>query len=244
MYCIIRARDTSTLLQLWARTLPQGPAADYWALGITLAYSTTGRHPLHTRWREPVAAAKASSEKQESPRLTEAELNDATLHMPLHDLGLGPEAIAAQLHSLLSGLLQRDPARRLGAAGAHAVQQHAFFEAVEWELMAQGLLPAPFVPDPQLVYAKDVVLPLSEDERARAALVRAEAKGKAAADGTPAGQPGAGLGAGAAEGASADPEEATLDLAAWDFAGNAETFERELKEFVRKAPGGFWEHWW
>jgi hypothetical protein len=159
-------------------------------------------------------------------------LNDATLHMPLDDLRLGADAVSAGLPSLLTALLQRDPTRRLGAAGSDAIRQHPFFDDVEWELLAQGLLPAPFVPDPQLVYAKDIVPPLSEDERAKENLGRAEAMPPPAAKD------------GAAGPVAAEPDEATLDIENWDYCANQATFARELRAFVRKAPDHFWDRWW
>ena len=48
---------------------------------------------------------------------------------------------------------------------------------MEWSLLAAGRLPAPYVPDPHLVYAKDVVPPLSEDgQEAKPGRASAEAE--------------------------------------------------------------------
>lgn len=97
---------------------------------------------------------------------TEAELNENTLHLPIDPAAWG---LDEPLASLIGGLMQRDARARLGAAGGAAeVKRHPFFDGMEWELLRAEALPAPFLPDPMLVYAKDSVPPLSEDEPAEA----------------------------------------------------------------------------
>ena len=73
----------------------------------------------------------------------------------------------AGLADLIGQLLVRDPAQRLGASsmgGASAVKEHPFLSSIDWRMLAASALPAPFLPDPNLVYAKDNVPPLSEDD--------------------------------------------------------------------------------
>jgi hypothetical protein len=44
------------------------------------------------------------------------------------------------------------------------VKSHAYFGATAWDLMHQQALPAPWLPNPELVYAKDFVAPISFHE--------------------------------------------------------------------------------
>ena len=66
-----------------------------------------------------------------------------------------------RLVALLRGLLERNALQRL--CEHQKVAAHAFFADVEWVLLAAHKLPAPFTPDPRLVYAKDHIPPLSVD---------------------------------------------------------------------------------
>ena len=95
------------------------------------------------------------------------QLNEATLHAPITLRG---KRLTEPCKALLLALLERDVAKRLSSA--QAVKAHAFLgELVEWRLLAQQALPPPFVPNADLVYAKDDVPPISfhldEGEQAR-----------------------------------------------------------------------------
>ena len=91
-------------------------------------------------------------------RLSEKELNYNTLHMPIQL----PANMDAPLAALLGGLLERDPHRRLGSGGVEEVRGHAFFgDTFEWSLLEQQQLPAPYMPDPNLVYVQDDIPTLS-----------------------------------------------------------------------------------
>ena len=72
--------------------------------------------------------------------------------------GLEP-AVAA----FVGRLLEREPGSRLSGAD---VRQHPFLSSTEWELLEKRLIPAPFKPDPHLVFAKDCVRPMSEADGA------------------------------------------------------------------------------
>ena len=69
-------------------------------------------------------------------------------------------------HQARTQLLAQVSAASFDAA---AVKAHALFANLEWELLRAGSLPAPFIPERRLVYAKDEVPPLSEDEDVHAA---------------------------------------------------------------------------
>ena len=257
----------------------QGPPADWWSLGVLLAFCGSGEHPMHQQWErsdhvvagEPAqssvpkapwdtkAAAAAmttsttlavtptapspSSERtlpslpkhenndaddmsmtsrrssdaeppypggparyssRHATRLAEEGLNFNTLYMPSSLLLRGLSTHAAEL---MSGLLERDMNKRL--CGKEALHGHPFLQGVEWELMAEAILPAPFVPDPQLVYAKDF-LRVDEDDRGMPPLEAEQ---------------------GAAPAPRADVREL---LEGWQYVCGKEAYAEELAESARK----------
>ena len=48
--------------------------------------------------------------------------------------------------SLLTGLLTRDPDKRLGNGGAHEIKNHPFFASVDWKKLVQKKIQPPFKP--------------------------------------------------------------------------------------------------
>ena len=91
-------------------------------------------------------------------------------------------SIDPQLTSLISGLLQRSASERLGTiGGASAIKRHPLFQGIEWDLLKEERLPAPFLPNPNLVYAKDFVLPLSDYDPATPGVAEPIAKPQDAA---------------------------------------------------------------
>ena len=45
-----------------------------------------------------------------------------------------PEDMGSEAKSVMAGLLQRDPARRLGNGGADEIKRHAFFaKHIDWQ---------------------------------------------------------------------------------------------------------------
>jgi hypothetical protein len=117
-----------------------------------------------------------------------------------------PATLGAGCASLLCGLLTRDASVRLGAGGAAEVMRHPWLRPVEFELLRRGVpLPAPFVPDSRLVYARD---DLAGGPRSKGGVDDAPAEG--AADG-----------------------EATIDVAGWEFHGGG--WKDELQEYASKA---------
>lgn len=108
------------------------------------------------------AAAAALTGVRRRPRMTEEELNFNTLHMPLE---FGDKA-KPELASFLRALLERDPAKRLGAEGAGDVRAHALLSKhIDWPLLQKQQLVAPFVPDAQLVYTPDHISDFSGEAK-------------------------------------------------------------------------------
>lgn len=197
-------------------------------------------------------------------KLTEDELNANTLLLPLVP---GDWDIDSQLALLIHGLLQRNVGDRLGTVGGAAeIKQHPLFAGIEWQLLCDGKLPAPFLPDPTLVYAKDHVPPLSEDSPAAVAAAQAPPRARleptveaaelvdppltpapgSAEQAAPSAARQAAQHRAAAVGAVQAPPATDAQVEApsetflqiWDFVSGSEAFSTELRELVRKTPDG------
>jgi len=59
-----------------------------------------------------------------------------------------PWYLSARAQSVLRGLLTRDPTKRLGSgpADAEEIKVHLLFSEIDWDKLARGKIPPPFVP--------------------------------------------------------------------------------------------------
>ena len=64
----------------------------------------------------------------------------------LRDPLLFPDEVSSSARSILTGLLTRDPAQRLGVNGADEIKRHPFFEKIDWRRLAQKKIQPPFKP--------------------------------------------------------------------------------------------------
>jgi serum/glucocorticoid-regulated kinase 2 len=64
----------------------------------------------------------------------------------LRDPLLFPDEVSPSARSILTGLLTRDPAQRLGVNGADEIKRHRFFEKIDWRRLAQKKIQPPFKP--------------------------------------------------------------------------------------------------
>ena len=293
----------------------QAEAADYWSLGVVLAYAATGAHPFHRRWvqrgeaaaldppppealyvlapaeeeapqrllgaieealsssarREPrvTAAAAAVADGgdgqddggrrlgdlseavagrggdasaqltmhstpliQQTPStpaspaelrgISEEGMNYNTLHMPLEKCD-ELQRCEPPLAAVVQGLLTRDLKSRLGVREhggrgptVSELRRHPFFASVEWGLLAARRLPAPFLPSRELVYAKDFIAPLSQDE------VLPHSRKEVAAAPAQTNEP-----------SSAPPS--LIDGVEWSFVCSQEAYREELAECAERA---------
>ena len=74
------------------------------------------------------------------------EITDKMYEKILRDPLVFPDEVAPSARSILTGLLTRDPALRLGVNGAEEIKRHPFFEKIDWQRLAQKKIQPPFKP--------------------------------------------------------------------------------------------------
>ncbi|KAF8464003.1 kinase-like domain-containing protein [Kalaharituber pfeilii] len=98
---------------------------DWWTLGVLLYEMLTGLPPFY----------------DENTNEMYRKILQDPLHFP------GPEVVPNDAKSLLIRLLDRDPARRLGANGAAEIKSHRFFESIDWKRLLQKKIQPTFRPN-------------------------------------------------------------------------------------------------
>ncbi|KAM6983645.1 rhodopsin kinase GRK1b [Tautogolabrus adspersus] len=111
---------------------------DYFTLGVTLFEMIAAKGPFRVR-----------GEKVENEEVARRILNDPAPYTP---------AFSKDCKAICEGLMEKDPAKRLGFKnnGCDELKNQPFFTEINWGRLEAGMLPPPFVPDPKMVYAKDI----------------------------------------------------------------------------------------
>ncbi|KAI0061398.1 AGC/Akt protein kinase [Artomyces pyxidatus] len=95
---------------------------DWWTLGVLLYEMLSGLPPFYD------------------------ESTDKMYEKILRDPLVFGEDIGSRARSILTGLLTRDPAQRLGVNGAEEIKRHPFFEKIDWRRLIQKKIQPPFKP--------------------------------------------------------------------------------------------------
>ncbi|KAK9459605.1 kinase-like domain-containing protein [Lipomyces oligophaga] len=95
---------------------------DWWTLGVLLYEMLTGLPPFYDE--------------------NTNDMYRKILQEPLRF----PEEMDKDARSLLTGLLNRDPNKRLGANGAEEIKNHKFFAEIDWKKLLGKKYPPPFKP--------------------------------------------------------------------------------------------------
>lgn len=104
-----------------------GKAIDWWSLGTLMYEMLTGWPPFFDRNIEQMCT----------------KIMKSPLKFPAH-FGLSSE-----VKSLISALLERDPAHRIGSrpdAGVEEIKNHVFFATIDWALLEKRGIKPPFKP--------------------------------------------------------------------------------------------------
>jgi len=103
---------------------PYGNAIDWWSLGVVMYELFTGTNPF------------------------DARDFDAVLNNILHSSIVIPDYVPSSAKDLMEKLLQRNPQKRLcsGPTGSVEIQNHKFFEDIEWKKMMVKAYKSYYVP--------------------------------------------------------------------------------------------------
>lgn len=102
-------------------------AVDWWSVGVLTYELLTGASPFTI----------------EGERNTQSDISRRILKTDPPMRGMGPE-----VKDFIERLLVKDPKRRLGGnkADANDLKSHQFFRKINWTMLEQRKIPAPFVP--------------------------------------------------------------------------------------------------
>ena len=100
-----------------------GEEIDCWALGVLLNEMLVGKHPFY--------------------HPNHAQMYKNILHAHPHY----PETMSDEAKSLLTGLLNKLPYKRIGAGGMQEVKSHAFFADLDWDKVLAKEVEGPWKPE-------------------------------------------------------------------------------------------------
>lgn len=69
-----------------------------------------------------------------------------------------PPGLVGEARRILTGLLQKDPAMRLGSRGAEEIRRHLFFHGLDWNALENRRIQPPFRPSVESMFTPNVNL--------------------------------------------------------------------------------------
>lgn len=113
-------------------------SVDYFTLGVTLYEMVAAKGPFRVRGEQVP--------KEEVDRRI---INDPVNYTP---------AFSPACKEICENLMMKDPEKRLGFKNneCEELKNQSFFKEINWGRLEAGMLPPPFVPDPRMVYAKNI----------------------------------------------------------------------------------------
>uniref|UniRef100_A0A668VWR7 G protein-coupled receptor kinase n=1 Tax=Oreochromis aureus TaxID=47969 RepID=A0A668VWR7_OREAU len=113
-------------------------SVDYFTLGVTVYEMIAAKGPFRVR-----------GEKVENEEVTRRILNDPVSYTP---------KFSKECKDICEGLMEKDPTKRLGFKNNECAElkNQPFFKDINWGRLEAGMVPPPFVPDPKMVYAKNI----------------------------------------------------------------------------------------
>ncbi|KAG9351693.1 hypothetical protein JZ751_022944 [Albula glossodonta] len=111
---------------------------DYFTLGVTLYEMVAAKGPFRNR-----------GEKVDNNEVTRRILSDPVSY---------PDNFGKDCKDICEGLMEKDPVKRLGFKNntCDELKAQVFFKEINWNRLEAGMLTPPFIPDPKMVYAKDI----------------------------------------------------------------------------------------
>lgn len=116
-----------------------GFSVDWWGLGCILYEMLQGECPFRRR-KEKVTREEVERRVKEDGEVYTSRFSD-------------------DARSLCTMLLQKKPSERLccGHRDLSELKRHPFFRHIQWSQLEAGHIPAPYVPNPNAVYCKDML---------------------------------------------------------------------------------------
>ncbi|KAJ3591637.1 hypothetical protein NHX12_006769 [Muraenolepis orangiensis] len=113
-------------------------SVDYFTLGVTLFEFMAAKNPFRERGK-----------KVDREEMKQRILNLVVVY---------PDTFSENAKSLCDALLAKEVAKRMGFKdnSCDELRAHPFFKDINWRKLNEGLLSPPFVPDPRVVYAKNL----------------------------------------------------------------------------------------
>ncbi|XP_067879682.1 rhodopsin kinase GRK1-like [Heterodontus francisci] len=117
---------------------PYDFSVDYFTLGVTLYEMIAAKGAFRVR-----------GEKVDNEEVSRRILNDPVQYS---------KTFSMDCKALCEALMAKDASQRLGFKDGNCVEvkNHQFFKNFNWGRLEAGLVDAPFIPDPKIVYAKDI----------------------------------------------------------------------------------------